>query len=157
MKVLRKLVAFLRRRGRRPYYVPSARRYKPVDVERLRHDLRVDVRARHNGKRNLPPPESASFDPVEQDIIEKFEVERKTQLDDFLQELKVRDDRITDYHAGARPVEIATMGERAEARFEALCKRRLEDLYRLSKDAQEREAEFQQFRRDHALGRPAHY
>ncbi len=157
MKLLKYLARFLKAGPNRPYYVPSARRYKPVDVERLRHELRLDVRARQNGKHNLPRTESTSLDPVERQIIEKFEVERKTQLDDFLQELKVRDDRIADYRSGPAPVEIAAIGESAEARFKALCKRQLEKLHQRAQDLREREAEFQHFRRAHALARPARY
>src|SRR2546425_698086 len=85
MKLIAKLLHLLNSRARRPPYVPSARRYKPVDVERLRHELRLDARARQNGRRNFPPTESVSLDSVEQQIVEKLEAERKTQLDDFLQ------------------------------------------------------------------------
>src|SRR5438874_1973778 len=108
----------------RPHHSRGLRRWPPrvcegrdVSQNSAKNALRADVRARQHGKRNLPPTETVTLDPVEREIVAKFEAERKVQLDDFLQQIKVRDDRIADYHSGPAPVEIAALGDKADARF----------------------------------------
>jgi hypothetical protein len=137
--------------------VPSARRYQEIHVERIKVELRLESRATQAGKRELPPTDSTSLDPVEHEIVEKFEGERKVQLDEFLGHLKVRQDQLVEYQIGPTATEATAVAQDAEARFHALRTRRLEELFRLREDVLAADADLRNFRRDHGLDRPAHY
>jgi hypothetical protein len=67
----------------RTNFIPSIMQFPSIDIDGLKRKLKLEARARSQGQGNLPPEDSAEFDPVERDIIGEIEGSGREQFDAY--------------------------------------------------------------------------
>src|SRR5580698_8574039 len=68
-------------------FVPSVQPFLELDLDKIKHDLKLVKEGQERGEKNLPPSQSEVFDDVEHKIITTIETELKRQQQSFSDQL----------------------------------------------------------------------
>lgn len=128
-----------------------------LDINRLKKDLRLEVRAKVNGIKQLPSSESDDFDDVESEIINKIEAERSRCLNEFSDHLTTYNQRLANLNIEARLTRVTLAAKEAISDFKAQIHQGQDDLEIARDDVVRHANQLQNFRFEHDLTRPAHY
>lgn len=140
--------------GSRDGVVLSIQSFAPVDVEQLANKLHLDARARENGERNQPPPDSDTEDVAEREILAQIEILSRKAEEEFHSQLDLYDARIRRaLHSGSQGASIDAAGQSAIADFIALTTVDLNRLHTAVQEVKGRQHEFDEFRTANKLVR----
>lgn len=135
--------------------IPSGLLFYQLDDDAIARDLRLEEKGAERGAAGLPVAETAGFDDIELEIINRIEGEKHRCTNDFEQQLasyllRLASLGIDGCAAAARAAATETIGA-----FKAETQQRLNDLT-LERDNVIASRRFlDRFRRDHRLDRPA--
>jgi hypothetical protein len=138
----------------RTNFVPSIMQFPSIDIDGLKRKLKLEARARSQGQGNLPPQDSAEFDPVERDIVGEIEGSGREQFDAYQIQQNTYAQRASDTSVQALILRIASIAGSAIADFQRETHAGTGELYALKRDVIETEAELTRFRESHRLSRP---
>lgn len=127
-----------------------------IDRQRAIENLKLDERAKRNGARNFPAPDSEQFDEVELDIItEVTEHTRRAQLN-ASENHRIYSERLSQLALLRELSTITAASQTAFGDYRATIINRQGRLA-LAKDAvRESYGELAEFKRNHDINRPAH-
>jgi len=149
----RQLPAWLR--GGRLPYTPVSISFPHIDAIRLRRELDLDAQGAEMGARNLPSPDHAALDEVEQRIVAAIESQRALAYDRYLANVRAYSDRLGSLQIQVLLQQAATAGEETKTDLnEALIKGR-DRLFGLQNKLAGLKRELEAFRIENRLQRSA--
>ena len=135
--------------------VASILQFPAIDTDGMIKKMRLNERAKEQGRANLPASESQGFDAIEQPIVNEIENEGKTQFDLYLSHQKTYAERANDAGIQALLLQIGAITSSASTDFERNTRIGTTELYAYKRDVIETEKELNRFRLRHELDRPA--
>ncbi len=135
--------------------VSSILQFPAIDTDGMIKKMRLNERAKEQGRANLPAAESQAFDAIEQSIANEIENEGKTQFDLYLSHQKTYAERANDTGIQALLLQIGATASSASTDFERNTRIGTTELYADRRAVIETEKELNRFRRRHGLDRPA--
>src|SRR5713226_6298400 len=98
--------------------IPSVMEFPSADVEGLKKKLKLKDRAREQGQRNVPAPDSDAFDPSEREIIAEIERTGREQFDEYLGQQKTYAERAADATVQGQVLRISSIASSAVTDFQ---------------------------------------
>jgi len=142
----------------RPHnYQPSILSFLNLDVKKIAKDHRLASRGKERGEKGKPPVDSATFDDVENEVIELIEGEIKKTHEVLLDDLSIYEQRLhaLDIEGRFSAIEAAAMDGISSLRSEV--SRGLDSLSYLGRHLRALQQEMRNFRAKNDLERTAHY
>jgi hypothetical protein len=151
-KRLRDLVQSLR--ASREGYVPAVQAFPSLDLDQIARNLELEQRGKADGELNRPSADSDVEHTAEQDVRAEIDHRARKAAEDYRSQLDIYHARI-QRAVGSTDlgVEIDAAGESALADFKVQATDDLDHLHATKREVEEREREFCEFRRTHALTR----
>lgn len=140
--------------GSREGELPSIQTFPPLDLDQIANELRLDARAKEEGKREQPATDGKVEGLTELDIFAEIERRARKAREDYQSLLDLYDGRIrrallwTDL-----AVAIDAAGENALTDFKVQAGDDLDHLHLAGKEVEGREREFNEFRAKNRLVR----
>ncbi|WP_027159132.1 ABC-2 family transporter permease [Methylobacter luteus] len=131
--------------------------FLPLDIGKIKKNLRLDEKAKENGSKQLPSSDSDDFDEVESAIINFIETERARCLNEFNDHLTTYNQRLANLNIEARLTEVTLAAKKAIGDFKEQIHQGQDDLVISRDDLEEHASQFKNFRLENNLTRPAHY
>ncbi|WP_374091024.1 hypothetical protein [Methylomicrobium lacus] len=131
--------------------------FLPLNIDKIKKDLRLDEKAKENGSKQLPSSGSDDFDEVESAIINFIEAERARCLNEFNANLATYNQRLANLNIEARLTQVTLAAREAIGDFNEQIHQGQDDLTISRDDVKEHAAQFKNFRLENSLTRPAHY
>jgi hypothetical protein len=135
--------------------VASILQFPAIDTDGMIKKMRLNERAKEQGRANLPATDSQGFDGIEQAIVNEIENEGKTQFDEYLSNQKTYAERANDAGIQALLLQIGATAASASTDFERNTRSGTTELYAFRRDVIETGKELNRFRVRHKLDRPA--
>lgn len=128
---------------------------RPINVEQVARELKIDVEAKERGRSNLPSTSDQLLDSVEQKITQRIESEWTWQGGEFVNNLRAYASRLVGLSIHAEFERLRLMAGNALARLRSTIKIVLSELGPLQEEYIAARHEFDEFRRKHKISRPA--
>lgn len=152
---IKKLQAYLRKF---PHdFVPSTLEFMSFDLKKLKLDMDLTERGRKRGAVNIPPPKSTAFDEVEMEIIDRIQTQLKVDRQVYDSTMSAYGQRLYGLGLQEYVSEIKTLALGALAEFRLEVTKGRDALYDRRRDVVQFDVAFEDFKRTHALNRPASY
>lgn len=134
--------------------VSSIMTFPAIDTEGMARRMRLAQRATEQGASELPATSSATFDSVEQEIVNEIENEAKTQFDEYLTNQRTYAARAADTSLQGIIAQLRSVAHDATTDLERHVNSGTDELYNLKRTVIEAEHELLRFRQHHRLTRP---
>lgn len=135
--------------------IPSGLLFSQLDDDAIARDLRLEGKGAERGAAGLPGGDTAGFDDIELEIINRIEGEKHRCTDDFEQQLATYQLRLVSLGIDGCAAAVRAAATETIGAFKAETQQRLNDLT-LERDNVIASRRFlDRFRRDHRLDRPA--
>jgi hypothetical protein len=134
--------------------LPSIQAFPPLDLDQIATSLALDKHAAENGASGQPAPDATDRDLAEFNISTEIEQRARKAQEDYQSQVDLRNGRIRRalIDADSR-VEVEGAGQTALSDFNALAMIDRDHVFLTHREVEGREAEYQAFRRQHALNR----
>jgi len=138
-------------------HISGISQFLPLDIKKIKKDLRLDEKAKFNGSKQLPSSDTDDFDEVENKIINKIEAERARCLNEFNDHLTTYNQRLATLNIESRLTKVTLAAKEAISNFKEQIHQGQDDLKLARDDVEEHEKQLKNFRLENGLSRPAHY
>lgn len=138
-------------------YIPSIEKFLPLDLERIKSDLGLQISAQQNGERDIPASDSSGYDDIESKIVNLIETERTRTLNEFNQSLTTYNERLASLSIEARLSEVKVAAAFAVSEFKSDVHQAKDDLTLAQEAVSEQDKYLISFRQANGLTRPADY
>jgi hypothetical protein len=138
-------------------YRPSLEVFPALNVDKLAGDMALAATGRERGAREEPASDGATFDDVENRIIEGVEAEKNAAHGVLLDELRTYKERLTGLDFEGRFGTIRQAAPAAVSEFRAEAAQGRDELHSLRRHLRDLELERDEFRRRNKLKRTAHW
>jgi hypothetical protein len=131
--------------------------FLPLDISKIKKELRLDEKAKENGSKQLPSSDSDDFDEVESEIINFIETEKARCLNEFNDQLTTYNQRLANLNIEARLTKTTLAAKEAIGNFKEQIHQGQDDLTISRDDVKEHAKHVENFKFENGLTRPAHY
>jgi hypothetical protein len=138
-------------------YRPSLEVFPALNVDKLGADMALAGTGAERGAREEPASETATFDDVENRIVERVEAEKNAAHGILLDQLNTYKERLTSLDFEGRFGTIRQAAPAAVSEFRAEAAQGRDELHSLRRHLRDLEVEREDFRRRHRLKRTAHW
>ncbi len=135
----------------------SINEFLPLDLVRIKKNLRIAERATENGSRELPSTTSDELDDVESEIINTIEAERSRCLNEFNSNLTTYNQRLSNLNIQTRLSQVTLASRQALGDFKVQIMQAENDLIIPRQKVKEHTDTYYQFKKKNHLTRPAKY
>ncbi|QLZ68962.1 hypothetical protein FOLKNPGA_01742 [Legionella sp. PC1000] len=155
MQAIAKIKAILEQRPNQ--YIPSIRKFHPLDLDVLSNQLKLSEKAKARGQKNQPNSDATELDSIETEIINTIEAEKNRDYSLLLDQIHAYEDRITALNLDNVTFKIKSAAENAISEFEAEARDGINQLENDMRQVQELHQERNDFRKKNGLDRTARY
>jgi hypothetical protein len=134
---------------------PINQLFRPLDAKSMAKKLRLDERGKKNGRDEIPTADQDVLDDVEQEVHGQVNTIQYESADAVRGMVRALRDEVGRLSVSGQLVTLRLKARDAIARFGAAGARISSELQELKDDLQQHEREYNQFREDHRLKRPA--
>ncbi|MGB9152334.1 MAG: hypothetical protein WCD70_04515 [Alphaproteobacteria bacterium] len=136
---------------------PSGKLFPELDLEKIKHSLKLEQEGRERGEKNTPPSASEALDDIEHQVIAAIETEQRHQQQTLNNQLSTYYQRVAKLDLAHEAINIASAAQRASTEFIVKVDEGKAKLFTLWRNVCMIENQWNDFRKKHELTHPADY
>ena len=133
---------------------PSGQLFPELDLEKIKHSLKLEQEGRERGEKNTPPSASEALDDIEHQIIAAIETEQRHQQQTLNNQLSTYYQRVAKLDLAHEAINIASAAQRASTEFIVKVDEGKAKLFTLWRNVCMIENQWNDFRKKHELTPP---
>ena len=137
-------------------YLPGVQVFSPIDVNRIKDELKLVQRGKEDGGHEVPASEATNLSGAELEIVRKCENWRGTALAEARQTMEIYTSRLTTGMQGLQLAQLRPMAQEATYDLQQMAEEEIGELSEPTLEVKRRRADFDFFRSQQKIPRAPH-